>query len=127
MQQYDRNAPKVRLFNPDLEQNGWHRSHTVIQLLFPDMPFLVDSVRMALNQEQIGIHAIYNTVLHSTRQDDQLTGLDQGGEAESLIYLEVDLQSDAECLQQLRQRLSELHRLVAAAGERLRCHARPRR
>ncbi|MBA4503018.1 NAD-glutamate dehydrogenase [Marinobacterium marinum] len=115
VQQYDYTAPKVRLFNPDLEQHGWHSSHTVIQLLFPDMPFLVDSVRMALNQAQIGIHTIYNTVLLSARQDSQLTGLGQGGEAESFIYLEVDLQSDAECLQQLRKLLSELHTLVAAA------------
>ncbi|GAA0690255.1 NAD-glutamate dehydrogenase GdhB [Marinobacterium maritimum] len=115
VQQYDRKAPKVRLFNPDLEQHGWHSSHTVIQLLFPDMPFLVDSVRMALNQAQIGIHSIYNTVLPSKRQGDQLTGLGQDGDAESFIYLEVDLQSDADCLQQLRQRLSKLHTLVAAA------------
>lgn len=115
VQHYDRSAPKVRLFNPDLEQHGWHSSHTVIQLLFPDMPFLVDSVRMALNHEQIGIHDIFNTVIPSCRQGDQLEQLAAGGSDESFIYLEVDRQTDPERLRQLRLRLSELHTLVAAA------------
>ncbi len=115
VQHYDRSAPKVRLFNPDLEQHGWHSSHTVIQLLFPDMPFLVDSVRMALNHEQIGIHDIFNTVIPSCRQGDQLEQLAADGDDESFIYLEVDRQTDPERLRQLRLRLSELHTLVAAA------------
>ncbi|PSL16291.1 glutamate dehydrogenase (NAD) [Marinobacterium halophilum] len=115
VQQYDRSAPKVRLFNPDLEQHGWHSSHTVIQLLFPDMPFLVDSVRMALNHEQIGIHSIFNSVLPSRRSGQQLEQLSAGGESESFIYLEVDRQTDTERLRQLRHTLSELHTQVAAA------------
>ena len=115
VQHYDRSAPKVRLFNPDLEQHGWHSSHTVIQLLFPDMPFLVDSVRMALNHEQIGIHDIFNTVIPSCRQGDQLEQLAADGDDESFIYLEVDRQTDPKRLRQLRLRLSELHTLVAAA------------
>ncbi len=115
VQQYDRSAPKVRLFNPDLEQHGWHNSHTVIQLLFTDMPFLVDSVRMALNNEQIGIHNIFNSVLPCLRSDGNLQQLSAEGEAESFIYLEVDRQTDPERLRQLRHTLSELHTLVAAA------------
>jgi len=37
-------VPKVRLFNPTIEANGWALEHTVIEIVNDDMPFLVDSV-----------------------------------------------------------------------------------
>src|SRR5687768_1536664 len=36
--------PKIRLFNPTVENNGWAIEHTVIEVVNDDMPFLVDSV-----------------------------------------------------------------------------------
>ncbi len=40
--------PLVRLFNPSLKQHGWESPHTIVQVVNDDMPFLVDSVTMAL-------------------------------------------------------------------------------
>src|SRR5689334_3840262 len=39
----DRKAgcPKVRLFNPSVEKNGWALEHTIIEVVNDDMPFLV--------------------------------------------------------------------------------------
>ena len=37
-------GPKIRVYNPDLEQNGWQSTHTAIEIVNDDMPFLVDSV-----------------------------------------------------------------------------------
>src|SRR6201993_5423495 len=41
----DRKAgtPKVRLFNPSVEKNGWALEHTIIEVINDDIPFLVDS------------------------------------------------------------------------------------
>src|SRR5688572_3383812 len=36
--------PKLRVFNPALEEHGWQSTHTVVEIVNDDMPFLVDSV-----------------------------------------------------------------------------------
>ncbi|HSM10403.1 MAG TPA: hypothetical protein VK827_02380, partial [Lysobacter sp.] len=45
----------VRMFNPSLETHGWDSAHTVLQIVNDDMPFLVDSVTMALTELGIGV------------------------------------------------------------------------
>ncbi len=39
---------KVRVYNPNVERDGWHSGHTIIEIVNEDMPFLVDSVTMGL-------------------------------------------------------------------------------
>ena len=34
---------KIRIYNPDFEQHGWQTTHTVVEIVCEDMPFLVDS------------------------------------------------------------------------------------
>src|SRR5690606_34531006 len=65
-----RGEPVVRVFNPDYEQHGWQSAHSVVQVLHPDMPFLVDSVRMALNRRGHSIHTLQNSVLTVRRGAD---------------------------------------------------------
>ncbi|WP_051560426.1 NAD-glutamate dehydrogenase [Marinobacterium jannaschii] len=115
IQEFDPKEPKVRVFNPDFEQHGWHCNHTVIQILFTDMPFLVDSVRMELNRHEIAIHAIHNTVLSTRRDGSLFDGFDADGGRESFIYLEVDRHSDVDWLKTIRQGLTEVHCIVAEA------------
>lgn len=40
----------VRLYNPDLEQDGWQSTHTVVEVVAEDMAMLVGLVRMAVNR-----------------------------------------------------------------------------
>src|SRR5215831_20120688 len=40
---------RVRVFNPTIEEHGWQSTHTVIEIVNDDMPFLVDSVTMEVN------------------------------------------------------------------------------
>ena len=37
-------AAKVRVYNPEFEQHGWQSTHTAVEIVTDDMPFLVDSV-----------------------------------------------------------------------------------
>lgn len=101
------NQAKIQVFNPDLEQHGWHSNHTVIQILAVDSPFIVDSVRMELNRQGIGIHVIQNIVLWVHREGGDFNGLAAPGEgtAESYIYLEVDRHTEAELLKGLQAEL----------------------
>src|SRR5262245_31615512 len=43
-------APKLRVYNPHLEEHGWQSTHTVIEIVNDDMPFLVDSITMEVNR-----------------------------------------------------------------------------
>src|SRR5204863_8809681 len=37
---------RVRAFNPTIEEHGWQSTHTIVEIVNDDMPFLVDSVTM---------------------------------------------------------------------------------
>ena len=41
---------RVRVFNPTLAEDGFMSDHTQVQIVHDDMPFLVDSVTMAVNR-----------------------------------------------------------------------------
>ena len=62
-----RGTANVRLFNPNLKQHGWESPHTVLQIDNDDMPFLVDSVTMALAEQGIGVHVLGHPVVAITR------------------------------------------------------------
>ena len=67
IQQHNTEQPKVRVFNPDFEAHGWQSTHTVIEVLAQEMPFLIDSVRLELNRRQMSIHSINSCVAHVER------------------------------------------------------------
>src|SRR5690242_8959357 len=48
----------VRVHTPSVEENGWQCSHTVVEVVTDDMPFLVDSVTNALTQANRAIHVV---------------------------------------------------------------------
>jgi glutamate dehydrogenase len=39
---------KVSAYTPTLEEHGWRSTHSVVEIVTDDMPFLVDSLAMAL-------------------------------------------------------------------------------
>lgn len=52
----------VRVINPSVARDGWYSSHTVVNVVTTDMPFLVDSVTMALNRRGYTIHSTVHPV-----------------------------------------------------------------
>ena len=68
LEQFDHAKPQVRTFNPDYEKHGWQSTHTAVEILHGDIPFLVDSVRMELNRHGYSIHTLQNSVF-SVRRD----------------------------------------------------------
>src|SRR5258708_32523007 len=47
---------KVRVYNPRFEEVGWHSTHTVIEIVNDDMPFLVDPVTARLTRQNLPVH-----------------------------------------------------------------------
>src|SRR5688572_26781245 len=58
---------RIRAYNPVREQHGWQSSHTVIEIVNDDMPFLVDSVTMEVNRQGLTLHLVIHPVLRSRR------------------------------------------------------------
>ncbi|MEV0987364.1 NAD-glutamate dehydrogenase [Streptomyces sp. NPDC049949] len=48
----------VRVHTPTVEENGWTSSHSVVEVVTDDMPFLVDSVTNELSRQNRGIHVV---------------------------------------------------------------------
>jgi len=91
--------PLVSVHNPGLAGDGFESTHTVIRIANEDMPFLVDSVRMALAQHGLGLHQIVHPVI-DIRRDGEGRLQDVGeGSAESYMHLEVDRLADDERMQ----------------------------
>ena len=94
------NTAKIRVFNPTLAEDGFVSDHTVIQIVNDNMPFLVDSVTMAINRGNRTAHWIVHPLL-SVARDAQGRVLTVGSAAaanaatrndpvESLIQVECD-------------------------------------
>jgi glutamate dehydrogenase len=111
----------VRMFNPDRERDGWRSSHTVVEVVTDDMPFLVDSLILLLNRHELGIHVAVHQIVRIRRDPGGgLTGVAEpgardGGEPEALVHFEVDRVSERDRLDQLVAELREVLDDVRAA------------
>jgi glutamate dehydrogenase len=101
---------KVRVYNPQFEQNGWQSTHTVIDIVYENIPFIVESVRMLLTRKGINVHLILlGSDLKVERNDNnEIKELhlnhnnDSPGINEISIFLEIDRQSDPSVMEELR-------------------------
>ncbi len=99
--------PSIRLFNPTQKQHGWETPHTVMQIANDDMPFLVDSVTMALAERGIGVHVLGHPVVQMTRDRGGKLSAVGSGPSESLMHLEIDRQSP-EGIKQIEAQVKEV-------------------
>src|SRR6266436_2071175 len=75
----DPGSARIRVFNPTLEEHGWQSTHTIIEIVNDDMPFLVDSVTMEVNRHGLTMHLIIHPIVVVERRADGSLG---GGRAE---------------------------------------------
>ncbi len=113
---------KVRVYNPHVEEHGWQSHHTVAEIVVDDMPFLVDSVRLAINSCGLANHWVIHPMLDVQRDAagrlvafaDRPT---DGAARESVMHVEFDRQTDAKSLQRVQARienaLSDVHIVVS--------------
>jgi glutamate dehydrogenase len=97
---------RVRVFNPSLEEHGWQSTHTVIEIVNDDMPFLVDSVTMEVNRHGLTLHLIVHPIVAVERDaDNTLVGLaaaaPNGAKRESFIHVEIDRMTGAAAMDEL--------------------------
>ena len=107
MREFKSGAPKLRVYNPQSQRDGWESTHTVIELVNDDMPFLVDSVTMEVNRQGLTLHLIIQPVMNTKRDANggliEILAREPGkaGASESVMHVEVDRQTDPEKLGEL--------------------------
>ncbi len=118
VQQLPADQTRVKVFNPGVEEHGWQSTHSIVLILNRNMPFIVDSVRMALSSRAIKVHGIQHAVLYAQRDDKghllELVSSTVRKQAESneseeaVMLIEVDRQHDDAACETLREELTEV-------------------
>ena len=86
----------VHVYNPDFETHGWQSEHTVVEVVTADMPFLVNSLTMNLNEMGLTCHLVVHPIIPVDRdKKGVLKGLNttKSPQLESFIRIEVDRQT----------------------------------
>lgn len=104
---------KLRVYNPDIERHGWQSKYTIVELAMDDMPFIIDSVGMALNRLGYTNHLIINVggiqvKRNASGKAQSVHASDasvKGALREAHIHIEIDTQTDAKELDKLTEHL----------------------
>jgi glutamate dehydrogenase len=102
---------KIRIYNPDFERHGWQTTHTVIEVICDDMPFLVDSLRLVIHRKGFASHLTIHMGGIRVKRDKEnqiKTILPRNANTESRgviheapIFIEIDRQTDPQILKEL--------------------------
>ncbi len=119
----------LHVFTPSVEDNEWAAAgHSVVEIVTDDMPFLVDSVTMALTSEDRPIHLVIHPQLLVRRDvtgkllavcdaDDKEASAAPDVLRESWMHVEIDRQSDPAELERIEQSLTQVLRDVREVVE----------
>ena len=108
------NEAKFRIFNPDKRKHGWSSTRTVIELVNDDMPFLVDSLNLALNKHGLSIQITMHPIISLQRDargrlKEVLPRIlkQEGAVQESIQHVEIERERDAALIAELKRDISK--------------------
>ena len=113
----------VRVFNPTLREDGYTSPHTVIEVVNDDMPFLVDSIGLALTRASLTMHFLAHPIFAVSRDtagalrsiEARAAVTDKHLRLESFQHAEVDRIVDPALLESLREDIERSMRDVRVA------------
>jgi len=103
---------KIRVYNPDFEQDGWQSTHTIIELVHDDMAFLVDSLHMEINRMGFVSYLIIHSGGLKVKRNGQhqitaiLPANDEANHdfiPEAHIFIEINRQTDPKVLETIHK------------------------
>ena len=108
--------PVIKVFNPQVSKHGWKSSHTVIEVVVCDMPFLVDSLRIALGRLGLTPHLMLNSPIKIIRdKSNKITELSAASDnkikatsTETAFFIEVDRITEQSLLNNIVKELSSV-------------------
>ncbi len=116
MREWSDTDPKIRIFNPEIQNHGWESKYTTLVILCRGIPFTMASVRGELNRRNVRIHTIASSNLAVERdKNGELKGVlhgDNGDHAsdpgEALLFFEIGRHSNPAELVELRETLAAI-------------------
>lgn len=119
---YDGSQPQLAILNPIAEEQHFHSSHTVIQIVAYDRPFLVDTLLMSLEAEGIDVHRTYNIIMNIERDENggitHIEGAEESGTSHmSLIHCEIAYQNNDELAALKKMLLAKIDTLDIVVGD----------
>ncbi|MFT5653595.1 MAG: glutamate dehydrogenase [Psychromonas sp.] len=109
---------KVRVFNPDVEQDEWKSTHTVLTVLCRNTPFVIDTLKLVLNEQNIKLHRVYYGEMSSIRdKNGKLISFDEANLNELLLYFEIDHTSSKKERDQISAKIQTALENVALVGD----------
>ncbi|MEX2527686.1 MAG: NAD-glutamate dehydrogenase domain-containing protein [Gemmatimonadota bacterium] len=101
--------PKVQVFVPDVDNEGWHGPVTVIRTNVSERPFVVDSIREFLASQDLAIgNMVYPVLLVDRDEEGRIVALgpsESAGRRESLVHCEVVGEQDPDSIRFLQEEL----------------------
>ncbi|NOX51157.1 MAG: NAD-glutamate dehydrogenase [Gammaproteobacteria bacterium] len=117
---YQSGAVVASVSNPQYGRDGWQPTRTVVRIIAPNMPFVIDSILMVLSHDGLVTHFLRNVVFSAKRdKSHHLTAVDTdryGDSREVFIYAEIDRLTD-EALNSLHASIHTSMREVRACVE----------
>ncbi|WP_287421025.1 NAD-glutamate dehydrogenase domain-containing protein, partial [Reinekea sp.] len=89
----------VRVFNPTLVKDGYESKQTVLEVVAPNMAFLLDSIRIELTQQGLVLTDVQQCLLSVVRTKDKSLMVEDKNPNETLIHLEIDKISETQRLE----------------------------
>ncbi|TAL63460.1 MAG: NAD-glutamate dehydrogenase [Legionella sp.] len=106
---------KIKIYNPDFELDGWQTTHTVVEVICDDMPFLVDSIRLVISRMGFSSHLTIHMggIRVKRNKKNEVTELlprDSKQKSKDILFeapvlLEIDRETDPKILDKLHQNL----------------------
>ncbi|MBU1437269.1 MAG: NAD-glutamate dehydrogenase [Gammaproteobacteria bacterium] len=117
-------SAKIRVFNPEIARHGWESKHTIVEIVVKDMPFLVDSVRIALNRHNITAHLLLHNPLQTFRDAKgeisefyKLGTKENPSTRQTAFHIEIDRMTDKTAIDNLIAELDSVMQDVSLAVE----------
>ena len=101
---------EVEVFNPEVDKEGWYAPVTVLRTSVSERPFIVDSLREFLHDEDLSIEYLIYPVMHVERNGEgdiiSLQPSKDGESKESFVHCEVSRIMDSGARESLRSEAS---------------------
>src|SRR5690606_18057793 len=116
--------PRIRIYNPSTRGEAYKSTHTIVEMVNDDMPFLVDSTSMALAKHgyavHLTIHPIFKVIRDKRGELEQIVAPHEdlvGAQQESFIRVEIDRETSMSDIAALEAELAAYMDDVRAAVE----------
>jgi len=124
LNKHDAGTLDICVYNPEISLNGWQSTHTLVEIIAPDSPFLTESLIMALSRLGVMSHLMLHQPFYLKRDTSGAVNkilIDSSHakdfSVETVFLIEIDRQSDVKKLAQIKAELQSVLNEVAVAVE----------